>query len=133
MKKALLLIGISLITAGCQTTRTPKHAEPQIMMVLEENCKNDEFILVKDNFRRESDYKNSMTFGMPVMEDYACKHNTKMEEAYLDENRISRRRPVTSEDGKTYMRAQLEELANTNQNITIGRVTRRVERTIAPY
>ncbi len=136
MKPNIIISGFTvlLLLGACQTTSTKsQNHPPRIMMTLEEGCNNDEFILVKDKFRNESSYQSSSSIGMPVMEDYACKYNSKMRETYIDKNRRAQKRVVTSQDGKVYTRAQLESLANNNANIEIGRVIRRKEMTVAPY
>jgi hypothetical protein len=86
--------------------------------MLESNCKNNEYILYKadDEKWREAMAKS----GGTSYEWYACKHNSREIEVGVTPDRKAIHLPVKSIDGKTYTKKQLQDLSDTNPNISIA-------------
>ncbi|PCJ95119.1 MAG: hypothetical protein COA45_12385 [Zetaproteobacteria bacterium] len=126
MKKQFLCCVAILALTGCNTTGTGTSAanktakKSMTTIVLEENCKNDEFILIESKYL----FGNS-----DVLKKYGCKYNTKLtKHVFIDGKMKEIQAP--SRDGKTYTKKELNELVATDQSVGFGKVLSETKTTI---
>ena len=115
MNSKIIFCLIAITLAGCNTTKKgmmgSDSKQSSTTILLEQNCKNDEYILIK----------SKRFFANDILTNYGCKHNTKMKKGIFVEGK-RKYIQAPSRDGKTYTKRELEEIVANDPNIGFGKI-----------